>query len=91
MIEKSGSPGFGNLSGVALCQVLGEGIRVPRCSGKTEERKEPLTVCKMSTCISDLRNGNEIEGKIDTDFLIVLSLIMMQPLHLLHQELCRYC
>ena len=29
--------------------------------------------------VSELRNGNEIEGKFDTDFLIVLSLIMLQP------------
>lgn len=59
MIEKSGSPGFRNLSGVALCQVLGEGIRVPTCSDETEERKEPLTICKMFTCISHPRNANE--------------------------------
>lgn len=62
MIEKSGSPGFRNLSGVALCQVLGEGIRVPRCSDKTEARKEPLTVCKMFTCISYQRNANKIHS-----------------------------
>ena len=62
MIEKSGSPGFRNPSGVALCQVLGEGIRVPSCSDKIEERKEPLTVCKMFTCISDLRNANKIHS-----------------------------
>lgn len=39
--------------------------------------------------VSELKNENEIEWKIHTGFLIVLSSIMLQSLHLLHQELCR--
>lgn len=49
---------------VALCQALGEGIRLQRCRkirDKTEERKELLRIIniyKMFDCISHLGNAN---------------------------------